>query len=47
MQGNKLLDYQDFCKIAFLMKDKLHLTNEGLKDILDLKTKMNSKRNLK
>jgi len=47
MQGNKLLDYQDFCKIAFLMKDKLHLTTEGLKDILDLKTKMNSKRNLK
>ena len=28
------------------MKDKLYLTTEGLKDILDLKTKMNSKRNL-
>lgn len=26
IQGNKFLDYQDFRKIAFLMKDKLHLT---------------------
>lgn len=30
LQGIKLLDYQDFCKVAALMKDKAHLTVSDL-----------------
>lgn len=44
IQGNKLSDYKDFRKIAFLMKDKIHLTDEGFKSILNIKNQMNSKR---
>ena len=44
IQGKKLADYQDFRKVAFLMKDKVHLTTEGLNEILQIKAGMNSKR---
>jgi hypothetical protein len=33
LQGNKLLDFLKFKKIAKLMKEKIHLTNEGLEKI--------------
>lgn len=29
LQGKKLLDYKDFCKTAFLMKNKTPLMNTG------------------
>lgn len=44
ISGNKLSDYEYFRKIAFLIKDKHHLTQEGFTEILDLKSKMNSKK---
>lgn len=44
IQGVKLNDYFDFREIAFLMQDKVHLTNEGLNRIKAIKSKMNSKR---
>lgn len=42
--GIKLLDFQDFCKIANLMKEKAHLTEEGLNLIRDIKKGMNTGR---
>nr|YP_009574377.1 hypothetical protein [Arthrobotrys musiformis]QBM31495.1 hypothetical protein [Arthrobotrys musiformis]QBM31689.1 hypothetical protein [Arthrobotrys musiformis] len=45
--GVKLLDYQDFCKVVFLMKDKIHLTEEGVNRILKIKNEMNRQRKLK
>jgi len=39
--GNKLLDYQDFCKVAKLMENKSHLTEEGLNKIRKIKAGMN------
>lgn len=46
IQGVKTLDYADFCKVALLMKDKAHTTEEGLVQIRDIKSGMNTKRNL-
>ena len=37
LQGVKLLDYNDFVKIADLMKNKTHLTPEGLEQIRQIK----------
>ena len=42
--GNKLLDYQDFCKIAYLIRDKAHLTEKGVNEIRKIKIKMNTGR---
>lgn len=44
IEGSKNLDYQDFRKIVFLMKDKLHLTDNGLKEIMKIKARMNRNR---
>jgi hypothetical protein len=44
--GVKRQDYLDFCKVAQLMKTKAHLTNEGLAQIKQIKSGMNSKRSL-
>lgn len=44
LQGIKSMDYKDFCKIANIMKDKSHLTPEGLKKIKSLKSGMNKGR---
>jgi hypothetical protein len=38
------LDYEDFCKVAELMKNKAHLTQEGLNQILKIKDGMNKGR---
>lgn len=46
LQGTKRLDYADFVKIAELMKNKAHLTKEGLDQIRQIKAGMNRKRGL-
>ena len=46
LQGSKLLDYRAFCEVASLMKNKSHLTSEGLMKIQAIKSSMNSKREL-
>jgi hypothetical protein len=42
--GNKRLDYEDFCKVAYLVKDKTHLTSEGIEVIKSIKARMNTGR---
>ena len=39
--GVKAKDFEDFCKVAKLMKSKSHLTQEGLDKIFTLKAGMN------
>lgn len=38
--GYKALDFSNFCKVAELVKNKAHLTGEGLQKIRDIKTDM-------
>ena len=45
VQGKKLLDFQDWCKVAEMMKEKKHLTIEGLNEIRAIKAGINSGRN--
>ena len=45
IQGIKHLDYLDFCKIAELINNKKHLTNEGLDEIRKIKSRTNTNRN--
>lgn len=42
--GVKALDYADFCRVAQIMETKAHLTQEGLNEILKIKTGMNKGR---
>lgn len=42
--GVKSKDFQDFCVVADLMKEKKHLTPEGLEQIRNIKTGMNTGR---
>jgi hypothetical protein len=42
--GVKLLDYLDFCKVAELINKKSHLTLEGIKEIIKIKSIMNKNR---
>lgn len=42
--GEKVKDYEDFKKVSYLMTNKSHLTEEGLKEILTIKSKMNFNR---
>ena len=44
--GVKLLDFQDWCKIAKLMNDGSHLTLDGLNLIRTIKSGMNTGRNI-
>ena len=44
IQGVKHLDYSDFVKVAELMKNKKHLTEEGLDQIRTIKAGMNKGR---
>jgi len=44
LQSSKKLDYLDFCKVAELMHNKLHLTEEGKTQIVQIKSGMNRKR---
>jgi hypothetical protein len=41
LQGVKLLDYLNFVKVIGLMKNKAHLTEEGLEQIRAIKSSMN------
>ena len=42
--GVKYLDYLDWCKIANLMNEGKHLTNEGLNVIKEIKSGINTER---
>ena len=42
--GNKLLDFQDFCKVSKLVKENKHLQIDGFKKISLIKSGMNTKR---
>jgi hypothetical protein len=42
--GTKNLDFEDWCKIAYLMKDRVHLTVEGIEQIRKIKLGMNTGR---
>lgn len=44
LQSSKKKDFLDFCKVANLIKDKSHLTDEGLKMALEIKSGMNTGR---
>jgi hypothetical protein len=44
IQGVKHLDYLDFCQVAELIKQKKHLTVEGLEQIKQIKARMNAGR---
>lgn len=46
LHGYKVLDFLDFCKVAHLMKDKIHLTEEGIDQIRKIKAGMNRGRQL-
>ena len=37
LQGYKFIDYEKFCSVALLMKNKQHLTPEGLDKIIKIK----------
>lgn len=37
LQGYKFRDYEKFCSVAELMKNKVHLTSEGLEKIIEIK----------
>ena len=42
--GVKALDFADWCKVAEMMKEKKHLTKEGLEQIWKIKARMNTGR---
>jgi hypothetical protein len=42
--GVKAIDFLNFCKVAEIMKVKGHLQKSGLKEIISIKEKMNTKR---
>ena len=43
--GVKTLDFVDWCEVAEMMKDKKHLTKDGLEKIKKIKAGMNRQRN--
>ena len=44
IRGVKALDFEDFCRVAEMMKQKKHLTFEGLEEIRKIKAGMNTGR---
>lgn len=44
LQGTKSLDFEDFLKVAQMMKNKDHLTLDGIQKILKIKSGMNTGR---
>ena len=46
IRGVKALDFYDWCKVAEMMKQKKHLTAEGLEQIRKIKAGMNRGRKL-
>ena len=47
IHGVKALDFRDFCLLASIIKDKKHLTKDGLDKIKKIKSGMNRERNLR
>jgi hypothetical protein len=45
LQGIKKFDFEDFCKIADLIKNKEHLTENGFNQIKKYYSNMNQRRN--
>lgn len=43
LEGTKALNFDDFCKVAEIVKAKTHLTNEGLDKIINIKAGMNKR----
>jgi hypothetical protein len=43
LQGAKRLDYSDWCKVALLMKNKAHLTESGLQELMLIKEGMKNR----
>jgi hypothetical protein len=46
LQGSKFLNFKDFKKVVDIMKDKGHLTKEGLQLIKSIKAGMNTGREI-
>jgi hypothetical protein len=44
LQSRKVEDYNSFCSACYLIKDKAHLTEEGLIKIKNIKSNMNTLR---
>jgi len=44
IMGEKYLNFEDFCRVAELIKDKKHLTEKGLQEIRLIKAGMNTLR---
>lgn len=44
IEGKKLLDFKDFCKVCNLINEKAHVTIEGLNQIRLIKKGMNTGR---
>lgn len=44
--GIKQKDFEDFCKIVLLMKNKEHLTQEGIEKIRKIHSGMNKRRDI-
>lgn len=44
IRGVKLQDFEDWCRVAEIIKSQNHLTSEGLDQIRDIKTGMNKGR---
>ena len=44
LKGIKSKDFDDFCKVAYMMKEKKHLTKQGLEQIKKIKAGMNTGR---
>jgi hypothetical protein len=45
LQGVKKQNFEDFCKVASLIKSGAHLTKSGLDEIRKIKSGMNTQRN--
>jgi hypothetical protein len=45
LRGTKLLNFKDFCKVAELMRNKAHLTEQGLDQISQIKVGMTQEEN--
>jgi len=44
LEGIKRVDFEDFVKVARLIKEKAHLTEEGLEQVRGIKNGMNTGR---
>lgn len=44
LQGKKRKDFEDFCRAAGIFKQKRHLTEEGIKELEEIRKFMNKRR---